>query len=230
MAGIACYRISESIVAFECNIDIYNIGRHFHRAPQNRLPRDVPTFRSNDFPSPGSSTVTSQLLSIASYIIGRHAYISEIFTDIGSSDHPIYNHQLYLNMQANRSNLYQAESTLLRPGSKVVRVLILHPGPHEGAISCSLSVVSLDDEPAPNYEALSYVWGDETVTETVTVDAMEVHATVNLIVALRRIRHGDRNTVLWVDAICINQNNMEEKASQVGMMGDIYLSCSQVII
>ena len=64
-----------------------------------------------------------------------------------------------------------------------IRVLALRSGEVSDAIVCSLHVVVLDEK--PEYEALSYAWGDPNVTEEICVDGVEVDVTLNLEVALR---------------------------------------------
>lgn len=64
-----------------------------------------------------------------------------------------------------------------------IRVLTLHAADVLGPIVCSLQVAVLDER--PDYEALSYTWGDPDVRETIYVDGVEVDVTVNLEIALR---------------------------------------------
>ncbi|KAF2028020.1 hypothetical protein EK21DRAFT_114224 [Setomelanomma holmii] len=54
--------------------------------------------------------------------------------------------------------------------------------------------------------------------------------TPNLDCALRHLRKADTDRVLWIDALCINQEDMDEKASQVKMMQGIYALASGVLI
>ncbi|EPE31133.1 hypothetical protein GLAREA_04100 [Glarea lozoyensis ATCC 20868] len=80
------------------------------------------------------------------------------------------------------------------------------------------------------YTALSYVWGDASITKAVLVDGAPVQVTVNLFNALRDIRDQKRVMRLWADALCINQSDNEEKALQVGLMGRIYSVAGSTII
>lgn len=85
--------------------------------------------------------------------------------------------------------------------------------------------------PKYNYEALSYVWGQSSENRTITVDGKEgVPVTDNLHAALRRLRRPDRQRILWVDSLCINQENIEERSWQVEMMGRIYSTAARVVI
>lgn len=92
--------------------------------------------------------------------------------------------------------------------------------------------VSLDNEDHVPYEALSYAWGSETDRESVTFGAggqFSLSVTQNLAEALRYLRYADRPRTIWVDAICINQNDDTEKSTQVSIMGDIFREASHVI-
>ncbi|KAF5677435.1 heterokaryon incompatibility protein [Fusarium denticulatum] len=88
----------------------------------------------------------------------------------------------------------------------------------------------------PAFEALSYVWGRQRdpVVTTVEGEAGESLGNIklgkNLATALKHLRYQDKERVLWVDAICINQNDDVERGSQVLRMSSIYQDCSRVII
>ena len=88
------------------------------------------------------------------------------------------------------------------------------------SMECKLSTFGLVD--APSYIALSYVWGDIRKTTPITVDDAEIHVTTNLLAALRRMSAWDHGTYFWIDALCINQSNTEEKGHQVSIMRNIY--------
>ncbi|RYP51918.1 hypothetical protein DL768_002886 [Monosporascus sp. mg162] len=96
-------------------------------------------------------------------------------------------------------------------------------------IRCRLSVVSMHDE--LSYIALSYVWGDPTVTESILVNSIPLPVTTNLASALRHLRerYKEEQIAFWIDAICINQQDEDERGSQVKMMGDIYSRAERVI-
>jgi hypothetical protein len=92
-----------------------------------------------------------------------------------------------------------------------------------------LETASLDN--APTYSALSYVWGDKSITKTIYLDGAAFEVTENLFEALNELgfRGEDYRTNLWIDAICINQKDVPEKTSQVCMMSRIYKEANNVL-
>lgn len=85
-------------------------------------------------------------------------------------------------------------------------------------IRCELYNAYLQDR--PHYEALSYVWGKGRRLILLNGGFREV--TANLEAALRRLRYSHDDRHLWVDALCIDQNNDIEKSHQVRLMREIY--------
>jgi hypothetical protein len=86
---------------------------------------------------------------------------------------------------------------------------------------------------------LSYVWGDPTDTETIIINETPKKVTKNLALFLRQIRtilpkilapiSWKKPALFWADAICINQNDTEERNHQVQFMGSIYGSAPVVL-
>ncbi|KAF4957350.1 hypothetical protein FSARC_11349 [Fusarium sarcochroum] len=82
----------------------------------------------------------------------------------------------------------------------------------------------------PEYEALSYVWGDITPVKYIRLDEQDISITPNLHSALTHLRSASDVRTLWVDALCINQSAHGERNQQVRIMGDIYKSARQVVV
>ena len=82
----------------------------------------------------------------------------------------------------------------------------------------------------PHYEALSYVWGSPKSPRRILLNDRDFLVTQNLEAALRQLRphDGDPRTI-WIDAICIDQRNDEERDEQVGRIDSIYRSAAGVI-
>ena len=115
----------------------------------------------------------------------------------------------------------------LDSGSQSIRVLYLHLMGDGEPVKTTLGVVSLDQ--APEFEALSYVWGDGALKQTILIDGARYQVTDALYVALANLRNLDSQRVLWVDAICINQDDTAERNHQVQMMRRIYSAAVRVI-
>ncbi|KAH8657709.1 heterokaryon incompatibility protein-domain-containing protein [Xylariales sp. PMI_506] len=111
----------------------------------------------------------------------------------------------------------------------IFRLLTVHPAESaEDDIRCSLAETPLGNPPP--YEALSYFWGDASNPQPVCCNSHILHVTWNLFTALRHLRHTQEDRVLWVDAICINQTDLAERAAQVILMRDIYQSANDVVV
>ncbi|KAK4168195.1 heterokaryon incompatibility protein-domain-containing protein [Cladorrhinum sp. PSN259] len=118
----------------------------------------------------------------------------------------------------------------LMVGEGCSHFLFCQKGGHPGTLSrprlrrqltCHLVVSDLDSE-KNCFEALSYVWGNQPPDKPIQVNGETWLIRENLQSALFNLRSLDDTRVLWVDAICIDQTNDDEKIVQVGMMGDIY--------
>jgi hypothetical protein len=118
--------------------------------------------------------------------------------------------------------------------SDSIRLLLLQPSSDSSSdIHCSLlhtSLAECNDEIIDQYTALSYVWGDPEYQKTIYVNGQTVHITLNLFHALRDLRDANRVHRLWVDAICINQSDHQERNRQVGIMGSIYSVAHHTVI
>ncbi|KAI1814518.1 HET-domain-containing protein [Poronia punctata] len=115
-------------------------------------------------------------------------------------------------------------------------------------ITCSLQSFTLSE--APFFYALSYTWGDpldqslsspsnrkpmskELDKYVITEDGSTIGATENLIDALHMLstmKNSQEEAYWWIDALCINQNDYEEKGTQVAMMDKVYDKAESVLI
>lgn len=83
---------------------------------------------------------------------------------------------------------------------------------------------------APAYAALSYVWGDPELDRvTACFGGALLSISSNLHSALQHIADTHGPLILWADALCINQDDPVEKASQIGHMGEIYSRAERVL-
>jgi hypothetical protein len=110
-----------------------------------------------------------------------------------------------------------------------IRLLKFLPtGPDDDEIRCCLAVHPFNQ--APPYVALSYVWGNPKVTYLITLEKSQFQVRSNLKAALKRLRDWDSKENYWIDALCINQSNLDERNDQVRLMGKIYSQCKFVFI
>jgi hypothetical protein len=97
-------------------------------------------------------------------------------------------------------------------------------------IKVSLHEVSL--LACPEFGALSYTWatedGDASQSRYVECEGGFINITANYEAALYRLRQQEGIRVLWVDAICIDQSNQDERALQIPLMRQIYSEAAWV--
>lgn len=112
----------------------------------------------------------------------------------------------------------------LDPSRRQIRLLRVEPDPSD--LSAVLETVSLDD--SPKYTALSYTWGTEVCGGAgIALGRPEGRSwrqpiTKNLRAVLEHLCAGGAPVTLWVDALCINQADVEEKSHQITLMRDVY--------
>jgi Heterokaryon incompatibility protein (HET) len=128
----------------------------------------------------------------------------------------------------------------LPPGSRCIRLLDLH-APNKSTLqptaiplTGNLRVARLDD--FPSFAPLSYVWGSKALpSHTITCSPeapyeVKLEITKNCYNALCSIRNQFRAVTIWVDSICINQEDEEEKLGQISLMHDIYSQAKSTYI
>ncbi|RYO81924.1 hypothetical protein DL762_006856 [Monosporascus cannonballus] len=122
-------------------------------------------------------------------------------------------------------------SLLYRPleGHQPLRLLRLQAGRPGEAIACELVPTTLGDARG-QYEATSYTWGSPDDPQTISCNGARMKVQRNAFSMLDGLRLPDRPRTIWIDAICINQSNLDERAAQVSMMGDIYRSALNVVV
>ncbi|KAK5658228.1 hypothetical protein OQA88_2203 [Cercophora sp. LCS_1] len=124
-----------------------------------------------------------------------------------------------------------------------IRLARLLPHPDANApVQCELIDYPLPDNPgskAGHFDALSYVWGSAEDRRSICVrdqastagqEDRQLAITANLHKALLQLRDHHLDRFLWVDAICINQEDTMERNHQVAMMARIYATASRVVV
>ncbi|KAI1123394.1 heterokaryon incompatibility protein-domain-containing protein [Nemania abortiva] len=127
-----------------------------------------------------------------------------------------------------------------------IRVLVVEPGSYSEPIQCSFGYVTLAagglGALVPEFDALSYCWNNSPGNSYILLDP-DFHKAAgttwagrgfavgkNVETGLRRLRQKDKAMQIWIDAICINQTDLEERAQQVSIMGMIYSQATTVHI
>lgn len=96
-----------------------------------------------------------------------------------------------------------------------------------GKINCRLTIWPVNR--VPTYHAASYTWGSSTETEHIRLNRKQMLVRKNCADVLRRLGHFKTSRYYWIDALCINQDNVEEKNDQVAMMGKIFGEAEHVL-
>lgn len=124
------------------------------------------------------------------------------------------------------------------PDEHAIRILMLNPGEDDEPLSGQIETAHLigrrQASSAPQsiwsvdrpYEAISYVWGSNTMDHSIYLDGKAHKITANMSDALHQCRLPYETRALWADSICIDQADLKEKGHQVALMSRIY-SCSQ---
>lgn len=137
-----------------------------------------------------------------------------------------------------------SSSTTLRPtrpfdpSQHEIRLLKLSPGAWDDPVACELLAPLPFEEAKSSYLAISYCAGDPEITEPIIVNGLAFNAFANFEVALRRVRASAEEfqypdhecQMLWVDQICIDQSNPEERVHQVCFMRNIYEGAGQTVV
>ncbi|KAM0428514.1 hypothetical protein ACHAPT_006874 [Fusarium lateritium] len=117
--------------------------------------------------------------------------------------------------------------SLERPSFRLLR---LEPGTGS-KLHCSMFEAYLDDpDMLIEYEVLSYARDDNATRHAIYVDGQTLPVPDNLYGALHHLHGRDQPSILWEDAICIDQSNVTERGHQVAQMGSIYEKANRVII
>lgn len=109
-------------------------------------------------------------------------------------------------------------------GIRLVRAL---PLGHDQQISCEVETFNLHE--LPEFTALSYRWADDQTVHQIRLNGQTFYVRPNLQRYLEAISAGEQSGWHFIDAICINQHDNEERSMQVGLMRDIYKSATQVL-
>lgn len=109
-----------------------------------------------------------------------------------------------------------------------IRILTVSPGKPGTRIECYLSVHNLG-EPG-EYEALSFAWETWELSSSVELNHQSINVAPSLASALENFRYSNKPRHLWVDAICINQQDAQEMNTQIALMANIMEGATDLCI
>ncbi|KAF2178732.1 hypothetical protein K469DRAFT_642268 [Zopfia rhizophila CBS 207.26] len=107
-----------------------------------------------------------------------------------------------------------------------IRLLHLLPGSNEEALQGIIYHVPF--EFAGRYRALSYMWGTVSRSGRLWTSTGILRITPNLKAALQHLRHKTKALILWVDAVCINQDDNKEKAYQIRLLPQVFQRATSI--
>ena len=112
------------------------------------------------------------------------------------------------------------------------RLLVVSPGRLQDPLQVELRSASLKGKwrSRPKYETISYHWGEPADVAAIQINKQSVSVPANAAAALRCMRDAHTERVLWIDAVCINQADLDERAHQVNMMADVYSNATGNLI
>jgi hypothetical protein len=110
-----------------------------------------------------------------------------------------------------------------------IRLLQIEPGQPEQSIQCTL-LESFSKYWINDYIALSYTWGSVNEVRTIQCNGSLHKVTKNLFEALQALRLPNTTCRIWVDSVCINQEDIDDRTNQVKRMTQIYRDARGVFI
>ncbi|KAI3327190.1 heterokaryon incompatibility protein-domain-containing protein [Xylariaceae sp. AK1471] len=176
-----------------------------------------------------------------------HAPIPKIIVSEGSKSHGSRSHNSGRSWATSSAAEFHAETipqpTLSPPsssgvlGEKSYQYEELHPfefrlvrvfSKKMSAVKCEIIHRSLTDPPP--YIAISYAWGDADDKRPIHVGEISIPVAISLFGALDAVRRKGEDVFVWVDALCIDQQNRDERSQQVRLMTEIYSKATEVAI
>ncbi|KAL6915385.1 hypothetical protein FSST1_006880 [Fusarium sambucinum] len=142
-------------------------------------------------------------------------------------------------LQSTTTNNHSSYRKVSKP-SKQIRLIEVKAQQPNAPLELNLSIHTLKE--APDFYAVSYTWGSGVLSETLLTNGSPMMVTENCYYAISQIHAhfqsstsgsskstASKRVYLWIDSICINQNDMKEKGYQVAMMFDIYSKAIKVL-
>jgi hypothetical protein len=123
----------------------------------------------------------------------------------------------------------------LRVEKDEIRVVVLESGADDKPLQLSVQHFSLQEVGSVTYDAVSYCWGEASDMHLISLKQVDdsiiaFSVNSNLFAALKQFRYRSKPRTLWIDLICINQKDLNERGHQVGIMGDIFANAETVLV
>ena len=151
--------------------------------------------------------VLSPLLLL--WVLIQHFIWNPLFREAVPAGYQKWNNQVYQD---------------LRLGPRQIRVLEILRGSPSSALHIAFRIIDIDSDVERHpYNALSYSWGGHLMLRRIiTLNGRPFFVADTVFNALKELRLPDKERILWIDAVCINQGDMNEKRQQIDLMGSIY--------
>jgi heterokaryon incompatibility protein (HET) len=129
---------------------------------------------------------------------------------------------------ASHSSLLEYEYSPIQEGQ--IRLLRVTTN-EDGSPSGTLKIVRLGHHDCPSYKTLSYVWGDPGRRWPIQVDGRYLQVLESLKPFMYLLQNRlSRNTWWWIDSICIDPQNLNERSYQIQLMGQIYRQSKETVV
>ena len=109
-----------------------------------------------------------------------------------------------------------------------IRIVTLLPGKPKSTIQCELSICRLND--STDYEVLSFALERRKSESLINLNGHTIQVNSYLASSIEYLRYADRPRYLWVDDLCVNQKDIEERNSHVALVASIVTQASGVCI
>ncbi|WPV30485.1 Heterokaryon incompatibility protein 6, OR allele [Fulvia fulva] len=185
----------------------------------------MPLFRSKKKKSAQAATLAAQVTAPATYPdnIVRPG-LGKLTT---GAQQPVNNsHDVAQHARTSPQPVYQT----IDASRYEIRLLEVLPGAYPQPIKCVLRPVSLLAATVPQYETVSYCWGQSQRCFPINLNDRRRLIENSAGCVLHRVQLPHQSRLIWIDAVCINQDDDREKGQQVSIMGDIYRCSKQNIV
>ena len=118
----------------------------------------------------------------------------------------------------------------LKAAKHSIRLLRIFHDVDSAPIACKLYSLTLAK--CPQYVAVSYSWGNSLEESDISLNDKPFPIRNNVWNLLHEMRRHKRlkGRFFWIDAICIDQGDIDERNHQVGIMRQVYATAADVLV